>query len=157
MPPPASVMGIPIRSSCRAVLPQPSGTPLPLPPLRRRSVHSRNSSPSTEPQVTPAMAPAAPVSGDAPPCSKKAHRPSPITSLQADSMIWLTAVGVMSPMPWVYPRMAETRHTHSTEGDSTRITPAAALSCSSPAMASGNRNITAEKTRPATPSSSSAV
>ena len=53
--------------------------------------------------------------------------------------------------------MAEVRHTHSTEGDSTRITPAAALSCSSPAMVSGNRNITAEKTRPVTPNSSSAV
>ena len=101
MPPPASVMGTPMRSSCPMVRPSGSGTSVPGVRSSRPSAHSRKRSPSAVPQVTPAMAPAAPSSGAAPRCSKKAQSPSPTASLQADSMIWLTAVGVMLPSPWV--------------------------------------------------------
>ena len=100
MAPPATVMGTPILSSCPSVSPTGSSGP-PLSLGQRRSAHSRNSKPSAVPQVTPAMAPAAPVSGAAPLRSRKAHSPIPTSSLQADSMIWLTAVGVMFPSPWV--------------------------------------------------------
>ena len=80
-----------------------------------------------------------------------------MTSLPADSVIWLTAVGVMSPKPCVYPRMAEVRQTNSTAGPRTRMAGAASESWSRPLSTCGNRHMTALHTAPMTASSASAV
>ena len=102
MPAAPSVMGMPAVSSSRRTADRAGGVSEAMMGRRRRSRYTASTaSDSRDPAVTPAMAPAAHRDESAPRCSSTRHRPRPMTSLPADSVIWLTAVGVMSPSPWV--------------------------------------------------------
>ena len=102
MPTEPRVTGMPMRSTCCRISRRLSGVSVPRLPRRARSSQTvSTSSPTAAPTVTPEMAPAAHSLGVAP-CRTSSHAAvSPTTSLQADSMIWLTAVGRMSPRPCV--------------------------------------------------------
>ena len=84
MPPAPSVMGTPIFSSWPSTSRREGGVSLPMQEGSHR--RARTSSASSEPAVTPAMAPAAPISGETPRTVRRYHvRPSPTTSFPADS------------------------------------------------------------------------
>ena len=157
MPAAPSVMGMPTVSSSRSTALRAGGTSTAARSRRRSRNTVSTVRDSRDPAVTPAMAPAAHRDESAPRCSSTRHRARPMTSLPADSVIWLTAVGVMSPKPCVYPRMAEVRQTNSTAGPSVRMAGAASESWSRPLSTCGNRHMTALHTAPMTASSASAV
>ena len=56
---------------------------------------------TTDPAVTPRMAPAAPMSTPSPALTKYQARRRPTTNLKAASMTWEMAEGIMLPCPWV--------------------------------------------------------
>ena len=63
-------------------------------------------------------------------------------------MIWETAVGVMLPCPWAYPRKADRQPTQITAGARARMPGAAMLSFIRPASCSEPKNITRKDRTP---------
>ena len=102
MPTEPRVTGTPICSTRRRISRRLWGTSVPRWPLRlRRSQRVSTARPVAAPTVTPEMAPAAHRPGSDPCRTSSQATVRPTVSLQADSMIWLTAVGSILPRPWV--------------------------------------------------------
>lgn len=95
-------MGTPMASNWQQNIPGSCpGSSSPCPGQMGRVHTVRASRDRITPAVTPAMAPAAAMWEGYPCRSSHQARPRPTTSLLADSMTSLAAVGRISPMPWV--------------------------------------------------------
>ena len=102
MPTDPKVTGMPIFSTCPSISSRLSGTSVPRLPRCDRSSHTASTIRAmAAPTVTPKMAPAAHSLGAAPRLVSSHAAVRPTSSLHADSMTWLTAVGRISPRPWV--------------------------------------------------------
>ena len=102
MPTEPRVTGMPISSTWRRISRRLSGMSAPFcPPWERRSHTASTSRLTAAPAVTPEIAPAAHILGAAARRVSSQAAVRPTSSLPVDSMIWLTAVGRISPRPWV--------------------------------------------------------
>ena len=106
---------------------------------------------TTEPMDTPSTAPAEPTGRPSPAFIAAYAMISPEMTLNSTSSTSSTVVGIMLPLPWQYPRYADTMHTRSIAGlIAFMLSAASGFSRYTAASQSGKRNMTSANARPIT-------